>query len=59
MKPKLIIVGAAGRMGVRIFALAKEADHFDIIATVEKADHLNIGKDAGVLAGISGDVTAG
>ncbi|OHB56089.1 MAG: 4-hydroxy-tetrahydrodipicolinate reductase [Planctomycetes bacterium RBG_13_44_8b] len=51
MKPKLIIVGAAGRMGRRILSLAVESGKFDIIAAVEKPNHPDIGKDAGTLAG--------
>ena len=50
MKPRLIINGAAGRMGRRIAALAVEAGRFDIIAAVDSADHPDIGADAGVLA---------
>ena len=66
MRPKLLIIGAAGRMGRRIVALAKDAELFDIIAAVEKRGHPDIGKDAGVLAGaevagvkISSDYPAG
>jgi len=51
MKPKLIVVGAAGRMGRRIFSFAIDAGKFDIIAAIEKKDHPDIGKDAGILAG--------
>ena len=50
MKPKLLIVGATGRMGRRVLLLATEADDFDIIAAVERADHPDIGKDAGLVA---------
>ncbi len=50
MKPKLIIVGAAGRMGKRILALALEDGLFDIVGAVEKPDHPDIGKDAGLVA---------
>lgn len=53
MKPKLIVVGAAGRMGRRIVALAHGSGRFDIVAAVEKADHPDQGKDAGSLAGIA------
>jgi len=52
MKPNLIINGAAGRMGRRIVALAAQGQEFDIIAAVDRASHGDIGKDAGVLAGI-------
>lgn len=51
MKPKLIVCGAAGRMGKRIISLAIEADEFDVIAAIESQDHPDIGKDAGFVAG--------
>jgi 4-hydroxy-tetrahydrodipicolinate reductase len=51
MKPKLVVVGAAGRMGKRIFSLAAEAGELDIIAAVERQGHPDIGKDAGLVAG--------
>jgi len=51
MKPKLIISGAAGRMGRRIIAIAAELDLFEIVGAVEKSDHPDLGEDAGVLAG--------
>jgi 4-hydroxy-tetrahydrodipicolinate reductase len=50
MKPKLVVVGAAGRMGKRIVSLAVESGEFDIIAAVERKDHPDIGKDAGLVA---------
>lgn len=52
MKPKLIIIGAAGRMGRRIIALAVESKQFDIIGAVEDRNCPEIGKDAGLPAGI-------
>ena len=51
-KQKLIINGAAGRMGRRIVALAVEGGYFNIVGAVDKTGHVDIGKDAGVLAGI-------
>jgi len=51
MRPKLIVFGAAGRMGKRIISLAVDAGHFEIIAGVEKQGHPDIGKDIGLLAG--------
>lgn len=51
MKPKLIVSGAAGRMGKRIISLAIKAGEFDIIAAVERKDHPDAGKDAGLVAG--------
>ncbi len=49
MKPKLVVIGAAGRMGKRILSLAIESGDFDIIGAVERQDHPDIGKDASVL----------
>jgi 4-hydroxy-tetrahydrodipicolinate reductase len=51
MNTKLVVVGAAGRMGRRIVALAVEAGQFDIVGAVERQDHPDIGKDVGILAG--------
>ncbi len=51
MKPKLVVIGAAGRMGRRIVALAVESGRFEIVGATERADHPEIGKDAGLVAG--------
>jgi len=51
MKPKLIVSGAAGRMGRRIISLAIDGGFFNITAAIEKANHRDLGKDAGVVAG--------
>ncbi len=50
MRPKLVIVGAAGRMGRRIISLSIDAGWFDIIAAIETKGHPDIGKDAGLVA---------
>jgi 4-hydroxy-tetrahydrodipicolinate reductase len=52
MKPKLAVIGAAGRMGRRIIALAAESGRFDIVGAIENEKHPEIGKDAGLIAGI-------
>ncbi|MHC5157494.1 MAG: 4-hydroxy-tetrahydrodipicolinate reductase [Planctomycetota bacterium] len=52
MKPVLIINGAAGRMGKRIVALAYEGQQFNIVGAADYAEHPDLGKDAGVLAGV-------
>jgi len=52
MQTNLIISGAAGRMGKRLIALASQAKDFNIVAAVDRTDHPDIGKDAGILAGI-------
>ena len=44
MAIKLIVIGAAGRMGRRILSLAAESGQFDIIAAVERTGHPDIGK---------------
>jgi 4-hydroxy-tetrahydrodipicolinate reductase len=51
MGAKLVVVGAAGRMGRRIVALAVESGDFDIVGAVEMKGHPDIGKDAGLIAG--------
>ncbi|MHC4337714.1 MAG: 4-hydroxy-tetrahydrodipicolinate reductase, partial [Planctomycetota bacterium] len=50
MKPKVLVVGAAGRMGKRILSLGSEASEFDIVGAVERAGHPDIGKDSGFAA---------
>ncbi|MBN2136274.1 MAG: 4-hydroxy-tetrahydrodipicolinate reductase [Sedimentisphaerales bacterium] len=52
MGSKLVVVGAGGRMGRRIVALAVESGEFEIAGAVEIGGHPDIGKDAGVTAGI-------
>jgi 4-hydroxy-tetrahydrodipicolinate reductase len=52
MRPKLLVIGAAGRMGKLVLSLAIESGEFDIVGAVERQDHPDIGKDASVLAGI-------
>ena len=51
MKTRLVVVGAAGRMGRRIVALAMESGDFDLVGAVEIPGHADIGKDSGALAG--------
>jgi len=52
MRSKLVVVGAAGRMGRRVIALAVESGRFDIVGAIENEGHPEIGKDAGLTAGI-------
>ena len=49
---KLLVVGAGGRMGRRIVALSVESGEFEIAGAVEVAGHPDIGKDAGIAAGV-------
>jgi 4-hydroxy-tetrahydrodipicolinate reductase len=51
MAIKLVVVGAAGRVGKRIISLASEDRDFDIVGAVEKKGHPDIDNDAGFIAG--------
>jgi 4-hydroxy-tetrahydrodipicolinate reductase len=48
----LAITGAAGRMGQRLVALAKQDGGFDIVGAVERPDHPLLARDIGEAAGI-------
>jgi 4-hydroxy-tetrahydrodipicolinate reductase len=48
----IAIVGAAGRMGQRLVALAREDPDFKVAAAIDRPDHPHLHKDAGELAGI-------
>jgi len=50
---RIAIAGAAGRMGGRILTLARaEQPTYDVVATLEKTGHPDIGNDAGEKAGL-------
>ncbi len=49
---RLIVNGAGGRMGRRIIALAAEDRDLAVVGAFERADHPDMGKDAGTLAGV-------
>ncbi len=49
---KIIVMGAAGRMGSRITALSKEYADMEIVGAVERKGHDSIGKDIGSILGI-------
>ncbi|MGE5612187.1 MAG: 4-hydroxy-tetrahydrodipicolinate reductase [Bacillota bacterium] len=46
------ITGAAGRMGQRLVALAKQDGGFNVVAAIERPDHPSLARDAGEIAGI-------
>jgi len=48
----LAITGAAGRMGQRLIALAKQDGGFELVAAIERPDHPAQARDAGEIAGI-------
>jgi len=51
---RLVVHGAAGRMGQRIVACAaSDSVPWQLVAAIERAGHAKLGVDAGVLAGIS------
>lgn len=49
---RLIVNGAAGRMGRRIIALSQDEKDIEIVGAFEMADHPLVGRDAGTVAGI-------
>ena len=48
---KVIVAGAAGRMGSRLVALLTQSDALTLVGAVEGKGHRSIGKDAGEVAG--------
>lgn len=48
---RLAVVGAGGRMGCRIVALATESDHVKVTGALERPGHPSVGRDAGIVAG--------
>ncbi len=49
---KIAVSGAAGRMGRRIVALLSEEGYWTLACALERPDHPQLGKDAGVVAGV-------
>src|SRR3970282_38434 len=49
---RVIVTGAAGRMGSRVLALAKEAGDFRIVGATGRPRHSAIGQDVGEGGGI-------
>ena len=48
---ELVVAGAAGRMGGRIVALAREAGDLQVVGAIERAGHPALGRDAGEVVG--------
>ncbi len=48
---ELVVAGAAGRMGGRIIALARESADLRVVAALERPGHPALGRDAGEVAG--------
>jgi 4-hydroxy-tetrahydrodipicolinate reductase len=49
---KIAIIGAAGRMGKRITAVASDSEAFEIVCATEYSGSPDLGSDAGELAGV-------
>jgi 4-hydroxy-tetrahydrodipicolinate reductase len=49
---KAIVVGAAGKMGVRIMQIIKEVPSIELYRAVERPDHPSIGRDIGEIIGL-------
>jgi 4-hydroxy-tetrahydrodipicolinate reductase len=48
---KAIVIGAAGRMGIRILWAIHETSHIYLVGAVDRKDHPFLGRDAGEVAG--------
>jgi 4-hydroxy-tetrahydrodipicolinate reductase len=52
MTTTIAITGAAGRMGQRLVALARQAGDFGIVGAIERVGHPMLGRDAGEVAAV-------
>ena len=52
MPIEIAITGAAGRMGTRLIALAKQDGGFNVVGAIERGDHPQLSRDAGEVAGV-------
>ncbi len=48
---KVVVTGAAGRMGARLVSLIKESANLELVGAVERKGHSSVGTDAGEIAG--------
>ncbi|RLB10965.1 MAG: 4-hydroxy-tetrahydrodipicolinate reductase [Deltaproteobacteria bacterium] len=49
---KAIVAGASGRMGKRIISIISETEGIELVGAFERGDHPDVGKDAGIVAGV-------
>jgi 4-hydroxy-tetrahydrodipicolinate reductase len=49
---RIAVSGAAGAMGRRVIALMREFQGCELVAALERPGHPDLGKDAGILAGL-------
>ncbi|HZN68901.1 MAG TPA: 4-hydroxy-tetrahydrodipicolinate reductase, partial [Tepidisphaeraceae bacterium] len=52
MATQIAVTGAAGRMGTRLVALARQGGELEVVSAVERAEHPMQGRDAGEVAGV-------
>jgi 4-hydroxy-tetrahydrodipicolinate reductase len=50
---RIVVNGAAGRMGRRLIVLAGESQDLQVVGAMEHAGHPLLGQDAGVVAGVA------
>lgn len=48
---KVIVTGAAGRMGTRLVSLLQESTSLALVGAIERKGHVSVGADAGEVAG--------
>lgn len=51
---RVVVPGAAGRMGAQILRLVAEAEDLEVAGAVERPGHPALGRDAGEVAGVGG-----
>jgi 4-hydroxy-tetrahydrodipicolinate reductase len=49
---KIVITGAAGRMGLALIRCSQQRDGIELVGATERAGHEALGQDVGVLAGL-------
>src|SRR4030043_2015980 len=49
---KVIVVGAAGKMGGRVIHIIKETPSVKLFRAIERSDHPSVGKDIGEVIGL-------
>ncbi|MBU2548418.1 MAG: 4-hydroxy-tetrahydrodipicolinate reductase [Proteobacteria bacterium] len=49
---KIVVAGAAGRMGSRIMRAVLDTDGLELAGAFERSDHPDLGRDAGLAAGL-------
>ena len=50
---RVVIAGAAGRMGFALLTHSTKVDGIEIVGAIERTDHPDLGKDSGTMAGLA------